>query len=140
MVSFSTPILADFSMLLSDNLVNIEQLPPLEISAALAPYKMHFPAEYEWMNGCIKTYGKLACDETAIYAGILTLISAISGSTFYVDKCNGQERSINLYVHVIGEPGAYLSENKRVSAISCFLTHKMPALPQTIDILTFILF
>ncbi|CAF3895534.1 unnamed protein product [Rotaria sp. Silwood1] len=101
MISCSTPVLADFSTLLT---VNIEQQPPLEIANVLAPYKMHFSSEYEWMNGCIQTYGKLSCDEPAIYAGILTLISAISGSTFYVDECNGQERPINLYVHVIGEP------------------------------------
>ncbi|CAF5164428.1 unnamed protein product [Rotaria sp. Silwood1] len=108
MASSSTPVLADFSTLLTENLVNIEQQPPLEIANVLAPYKMHFSSEYEWMNGCIQTYEKLSCDEPAIYAGILTLISAISGSTFYVDECNGQERPINLYVHVIGEPGAYL--------------------------------
>ena len=79
MASSSTPTMADFSMLLSDNLLNIEQQPKIDISAILAPYKIHFLPEYDWMNGCIDTYGKLACDETAIYAGILTLISAISG-------------------------------------------------------------
>jgi len=103
----STPTLADFSTLLLENLLNIEQQPPLEISSVLAPYKMHFMSEYDWMNGCINTYGQLACNETAMYAGILTLISAISGSTFYVDECTGQERPINMYVHIIGEPGVY---------------------------------
>ena len=130
MSSSSTPILSDFSMLLSDNLMNIEQQAPLEISTVFAPYKLHFSSEYEWMNGCIKTYGKLACDEAAIYAGILTLISAISGSTFYVDECTGQERPINLYVHVIGEPGAYLYRNKHIISRGCHLFHKRLTLPK----------
>ncbi|CAF2050675.1 unnamed protein product [Rotaria magnacalcarata] len=51
-------------------------------------------------------YGKLACNETAIYAEILTLISAISVDAYYVDECNGQERPLNLYAHIIGEPGS----------------------------------
>ncbi|CAF2131389.1 unnamed protein product [Rotaria magnacalcarata] len=56
---------------------------------------MYFHAEQEWMYGCIETYGKLACNETAIYAGILALISAISGDAYYVDECNGQEPPLN---------------------------------------------
>ncbi|CAF1334967.1 unnamed protein product [Rotaria magnacalcarata] len=119
MASSSTPSLADFSRLLADNVLNIEQQPPLDISTVLAPYKMHFHAQYEWMYGCIETYGKLACNETAIYAGILTLISAISGDAYYVDECNSQERPLNLYVHIIGEPGGYLDQ-KHVISITCF--------------------
>ncbi|CAF4082026.1 unnamed protein product [Rotaria magnacalcarata] len=45
MASSSTPSFADFSRLLPDNLLNIEQQPPLDISTVLAPYKMHFHAE-----------------------------------------------------------------------------------------------
>lgn len=119
MTSSSTPILADFSMLLSENLLNLEQQPTLEISEILAPYKMHFSTEYDWMNGCVNTYGKLACDETSIYTGMLALISAISGNAFYVDECNGQERPINLYVHIIGEPGAYQYEDTVTLSIRC---------------------
>ncbi|CAF3263227.1 unnamed protein product [Rotaria sp. Silwood2] len=130
MACSSTPTLADFSMLLWENLVNIEQQPTLDISTVLAAYKIHFPSEYEWMNGCIKTYGKLACDETAIYAGILTLISAISGSTFYVDVSNGKERLINLYVHIIGEPGEH------VIAINYHLVNKILTLPHGRDNVT----
>ncbi|CAF1625877.1 unnamed protein product, partial [Rotaria sp. Silwood1] len=106
MASSSTPTLADFSTLLAQNLVNIEQQPPLLVSAVLAPYKTHFRSEYEWMCGCIETYGKLACNETATYTGILSLISAISGGAYYVDECNGLEYPLNLYVHIIGEPGS----------------------------------
>ena len=76
--------------------MNIEQQAPLEISIVFTPHKTHFPSEYERMNGCIKTYGKLASDEAVIYAGILTLISAISASKFYADESNGQEHPINL--------------------------------------------
>lgn len=72
---------------------------------------MHFPTEYAWMNDCVNTYGKLACDETSIYTGMLALISAISGNAFYMDDCSGQERPTNLYVHIIGELGACQYEN-----------------------------
>lgn len=129
MAHSSTPSLADFAMLLSDNLLNIEQQAPLEMSTVLALYKMHFPSEYEWIIGCIDTYSKLACDETAMYTGILTLISAISDSTFYIDECNGQERPTNMYVHIIDESGTYLYENKHVIAINCCLVHIMSTLP-----------
>lgn len=105
MTCSSTHTLSDFSMLLSENLTNIVQQPAPTISNILAPYKIHFSSEYEWMNGFIETYSKLACNEVAMYTGMLTLISAISGNTYYVDECNGQERSINMYVHIIGEPG-----------------------------------
>jgi hypothetical protein len=117
MASSSTSSLADFSMLLSDNLLNIEQQPALDMTKVLEPYKIHFSSEYEWMNGCISTYRQLACDSTAFYAGILTLISAISGGIFYVDECNGQEKPINLYVHIIGEPGVYQCEKINVITI-----------------------
>ena len=133
MASSSTPTLGDFSMLLSDNIINIEQQPSLNIPNILAPYKLHFPSEYEWMNGCIDTYGKLACDETAIYAGILTLISAISNTAFYVDECNGQERPINLYVHIIGEPGMNQNENMSFVEMSWSGINKMLGLFQAID-------
>lgn len=119
MTSSSTPTLADFSMLLTENLLNLEQQSTLEISEILAPYKVHFHTEYDWMNGCVNTYGKLACDETSIYTGMLTLISAISGSAFYVDECNGQERPINLYVHIIGEPGRCQYEDTVTLSIHC---------------------
>ncbi|CAF4566910.1 unnamed protein product, partial [Rotaria socialis] len=109
--------------LLADNLLNIEQQPSLDISTVLAPYKMHFHAEQEWMYGCIETYGKLSCNETAIYAGILALISAISGDAYYVDECNGQEPPLNLYVHIIGEPGGHLDKkNESAAPESKFLT------------------
>ena len=125
MVCSSTPTIGDFATLLSDNLINIEQQPSLDIASVLAGYKLHFLSEYEWMNGCIKTYGKLACDEIAIYTGILTLISSISGNTFYVDECTGQERPINMYVHVIGEPGMYFFVYKHGVVISCHWVYKI---------------
>jgi hypothetical protein len=105
MTSSSAPTIGDFGMLLSDNLLNIEQQPSLDIASVLDVYKLHYVSDYEWMSGCIKTYGKLACNETVIFTGILTLISSISGNTFYVDDCTGQEHPINMFVHVIGEPG-----------------------------------
>ncbi|CAF2106001.1 unnamed protein product [Rotaria magnacalcarata] len=90
MARSSTPSLADFSRLIAHNLFNIEQQPPLDMWTVLAPYTLHFHEEYEWMYGCIETNGKSACNETAIYAGILTLISAISGDAYYVDECNDE--------------------------------------------------
>ncbi|CAF5157681.1 unnamed protein product, partial [Rotaria magnacalcarata] len=90
MARSSTPSLADFSRLIAHNLFNIEQQPPLDMWTVLAPYTLHFHEEYEWMYGCIETNGKSACNETAIYAGILTLISAISRDAYYVDECNDE--------------------------------------------------
>jgi hypothetical protein len=105
MACSSTPTLRDFSTLLARNLTEIEQQQQFDLSSVFAPYRMHFSSEYDWMKGCINTYGKLACDETAMYVGILTLISAVSGSAYYVDESSKKERPINLYVHLIGEPG-----------------------------------
>jgi hypothetical protein len=55
--------------------------------------------------GMIEQYGTLSCEKTSFLQALITTISAISGPIMVQNPIGVNSLPLNLFVHLIGEPG-----------------------------------
>jgi hypothetical protein len=55
--------------------------------------------------GMIEQYGNLSCEKTSFLQALITTISAISGSMMVQNPTGVNLLPLNLFTHLIGEPG-----------------------------------
>jgi hypothetical protein len=55
--------------------------------------------------GMIEQYGTLSCEKTSFLQALITTISAISGPMMVQNPIGVESLPLNLFTHLIGEPG-----------------------------------
>jgi hypothetical protein len=98
----SSPIhatLDDYKSQLTRNIVKLANRPSLDINDLLKSL------ESPLFMGLIMQYLTLSCEPTSYLQAIITTVGAISGNIFVENPIQIELLPLNLFTHLIGEPG-----------------------------------
>ncbi|CAF3738002.1 unnamed protein product [Rotaria sp. Silwood1] len=84
---------------LAANIVKLSNADPLNIIQALSTL------DCPGLVGMIEQYGTLSCERTSFLQALVTTISAISGPITVQNSTGNYSLPLNLFTHLIGEPG-----------------------------------
>ncbi|CAF1683549.1 unnamed protein product [Rotaria magnacalcarata] len=93
---------------LASNIVKLSTKDPLDVVETLSTL------ECPGLIGMIEQYGTLSCEKTSFLQALITTISAISGSITVKNPTSTYSLPLNLFTHLIGEPGTQKSVIIRV--------------------------
>ncbi|CAF3416159.1 unnamed protein product [Rotaria socialis] len=85
---------------LASNIVKLSTKDSLDVVETLSTL------ECPGLIGMIEQYGNLSCEKTSFLQALITTISAISGSIMVENPSSTYSLPLNLFTHLIGEPGS----------------------------------
>jgi hypothetical protein len=99
MASSISVTLDDYKAQLTANIIKLASKKPLDIVDVLS----HL--ESPLFMGLIMQYSTLSCEPTSFLQSIITSVGAISGEIVVQNPVKVESLPLNLFTHLIGEPG-----------------------------------